>query len=92
MVAGDAVLLRSIAIRRTGPEKKTMGVVLFDEQVASGQLGLKRWREPDGRLKTMAVHFDLGFETMPGARGISRLTAKRQVFEREQLWGAPSGG
>ena len=67
-----------------------MGAVSFDDQIESGRAKLEGEREPYDRLKTMLVHFDLGFEIMPGT-GAKDLTPEQQDFQQEDL-GRTDGG
>ena len=62
--AGDADL--TITINRSDLEQTMMGAVSFDDQINSGKAKLEGNREPYDQLKIMLVHFDLGFEIMPG--------------------------
>ncbi|MDC9729065.1 MAG: alkyl sulfatase dimerization domain-containing protein [Methyloprofundus sp.] len=78
--ANDADL--SITISRTDLEKTMMGVISFDEQIKSGKAKLKGDRKVFDQLKTMLVHFDLGFEMMPGT-GAKDLTPEQKAFEQE---------
>jgi alkyl sulfatase BDS1-like metallo-beta-lactamase superfamily hydrolase len=86
--ADDADL--TITINRTDLEQTMMGAKSFDEQIASGKATLKGKREPYDALKTMLVHFDLGFEIMPGT-GAADLTPEKKTFEQEDL-GRTDGG
>jgi hypothetical protein len=47
-------------------------------------------REPYEQLKTLLVHFDLGFEIMPGT-GAKDLTTEQKPFEQEEP-GLTNGG
>ncbi|MEA1889195.1 MAG: alkyl sulfatase dimerization domain-containing protein [Pseudomonadota bacterium] len=78
--AKDADL--SITINRSDLEKTMMGAVSFDEQIKSGKAKLKGDRKPYEQLKEMLVHFDIGFEMMPGT-GAKDLTPEQKVFEQE---------
>jgi len=55
-----------------------MGAVSFNEQIAPGKAKLDVYEQ----FKTMLVHFDLGFEIMPGT-GAKDLTADQKPFEQE---------
>jgi alkyl sulfatase BDS1-like metallo-beta-lactamase superfamily hydrolase len=79
--AEDADL--TITINRTDLEQTMMGAVSFDEHIKSGKVKLKGNREVYDQLKTMLVHFDLGFEIMPGT-GAKDITPKQKPFEQEQ--------
>ena len=72
----------TITINRSDLEKTMMGVVSFDEQIKSGKAKLKGNKEPYEQLKTMLVHFDMGFEMMPGT-GTRDLTPEQKPFEQE---------
>ena len=60
-----------------------MGAVSFDEQIKSGKATLKGNRDVYEQLKTLLVHFDLGFEIMPGT-GAKDLTPEQKPFEQEE--------
>ena len=79
--ADDADL--TITINRTDLEKTMMGAVTFDDQIKSGKAKLKGNHEPYDQLKTLLVHFDLGFEIMPGT-GAKDLTPEEKPFEQEE--------
>jgi len=79
--ADDADL--TITVNRADLEQTMMGAVTFDEQIEAGKVKLEGNREPYEQLKGMLVHFDLGFEMMPGTGGTD-LTPARQPFEAEQ--------
>jgi alkyl sulfatase BDS1-like metallo-beta-lactamase superfamily hydrolase len=79
--AKDADL--TIMIDRSDLEKTMMGAVNFDDQIASGKAKLIGTRDVYEQLKTMLVHFDLGFEIMPGT-GAKDLTPGQKPFEQEE--------
>ena len=79
--ADDASL--TITINRADLEKTMMGAMSFDDQIKSGNANLVGDHKPYEELKTMLVHFDLGFELMPGT-GNSDLTPKQMPFEQEE--------
>jgi alkyl sulfatase BDS1-like metallo-beta-lactamase superfamily hydrolase len=79
--ADDADL--TITIDREDLEGTMMGSVSFDEQIASGKAKLDGNRQVYEDLKTMLVHFDLGFEMMPGT-GDADLTPEQGPFEAEE--------
>ncbi|MGB5606753.1 MAG: alkyl sulfatase C-terminal domain-containing protein [Gammaproteobacteria bacterium] len=79
--AGDADL--TITINRSDLEQTMMGAVSFDDQINSGKAKLEGNREPYDQLKTMLVHFDLGFEIMPGT-GAQDLTPAEKPLHQEQ--------
>jgi alkyl sulfatase BDS1-like metallo-beta-lactamase superfamily hydrolase len=58
-----------------------MGAVSFDEQITSGKAKFVGNRDVYEQLKSMLVHFDLGFEIMPGTGS----------FKQEEL-GRTDGG
>ena len=60
-----------------------MGAMTFDEQINAGKAKLEGNRDPYEQLKTMLVHFDLGFEMMPGTGGTD-LTPEQKPFQAEQ--------
>jgi alkyl sulfatase BDS1-like metallo-beta-lactamase superfamily hydrolase len=86
--ADDADL--TVTINRSDLEKTMMGVVSFDEQINTGKAQLEGDREPFDQLKTMLVHFDLGFELMPGT-GAQDLTPEEKPFQQEAP-GSTAGG
>jgi alkyl sulfatase BDS1-like metallo-beta-lactamase superfamily hydrolase len=86
--ADDADL--SISINREDLVKTMMGMVSFDEQIASGKAKLAGKQDIYKELKTLLVHFDLGFEIMPGT-GSADLTPDQKTFEQEEL-GWTDGG
>jgi len=79
--ADDADL--TITINRSDLEQTMMGAVTMDDQIEAGKAKLEGNREPYDQLKTMLVHFELGFEMMPGT-GSSDLTPKEKPFQAEQ--------
>ena len=79
--AEDADL--TIIINREDLESTMMGEVSFDEQIASGKAKLDGNRQVFEDLKTMLVHFDLGFEIMPGT-GTTDLTPEEKPFQQQE--------
>jgi alkyl sulfatase BDS1-like metallo-beta-lactamase superfamily hydrolase len=79
--ADDADL--TITIDREDLEKTMMGAVNFDEQISAGRAKLEGNRQVYEDLKTLLVHFDLGFEMMPGT-GARDLTPEEKPFQQEQ--------
>ena len=86
--ADDADL--TITINREDLLMTMMGAVSFDDQIKSGKAKLVGDRTPYEQLKTLLVHFDLGFEMMPGT-GAKDLTPEQKTFEQEEL-GRTDGG
>jgi alkyl sulfatase BDS1-like metallo-beta-lactamase superfamily hydrolase len=86
--AKDADL--TITIDRADLVQTMMGTVSFDNQIASGKARIEGNRDVYEQLKTMLVHFDLGFEIMPGT-GAKDLTPEGKPFEQEEL-GWTDGG
>ncbi len=86
--ADDAEL--TVTINRSDLEQTMMGAITLDEQIKSGKAKLKGDRKPLDELKTMLVHFDLGFEIMPGT-GAKDLTPEANAFQQEEL-GRTDGG
>jgi len=80
----------TITINRSDLEKTMMGAVKFDEQIKSGKAKLKGNAGVLEELKQMMVHFDVGFEMMPGT-GAKDLTPEQNDFEQEEL-GNTAGG
>jgi len=80
----------TITIDREDLVMTMMGAVSFDEQIASGKAKLTGNRYVYKELKTLLVHFDLGFEIMPGT-GSADLTPEQKTFEQEEL-GRTDGG
>lgn len=64
-------------------EQTMMGAVSFDYQINSGKAKLEGNREPYDQLKTMLVHFELGFEIMPGT-GAQDLNPAEKPLHQEQ--------
>jgi len=79
--ADDANL--TVTIDRKDLEKTMMGAVSFNEQISAGNAKLEGNRQIYEDLKTMLVHFDLGFEMMPGT-GVKDLTPEQKPFEQEE--------
>jgi alkyl sulfatase BDS1-like metallo-beta-lactamase superfamily hydrolase len=79
--ADDADL--TVAIDRKDLEKTMMGAVSFDEQISAGKAKLEGDRQVYKDLKTLLIHFDLGFEIMPGT-GAKDLIPEQKTFEQEQ--------
>jgi alkyl sulfatase BDS1-like metallo-beta-lactamase superfamily hydrolase len=79
--AKDADL--TITINRADLEDTMRGEVSFDKQIASGKAKLVGNREPYKQLKELLVHFDLGFEIMPGTAPDTPGKADMEVFEQE---------
>ena len=64
--------------------------IRFDDQIASGKAKLTGNRSVYEQLKTMLVHFELGFEMMPGT-GKAKLSPKMKPFQQGPL-GRSDGG
>ena len=79
--ADDADL--TVTINREDLVMTMMGAVSFDEQIATGKAGLDGNRDIYEQLKTLLVHFDLGFEIMPGTGGTD-LIPEQKTFEQEE--------
>ena len=86
--ADDADLI--ITINRSDLIKTMMGAVSFDEQITSGKAKIVGNRDVYEQLKSMLIHFDLGFEIMPGT-GSTDLTPEENPFKQEEL-GRTEGG
>jgi alkyl sulfatase BDS1-like metallo-beta-lactamase superfamily hydrolase len=86
--AKDADL--TITIDRDDLEKTMMGAVSFDDQIKAGKAKLEGNREVYEQLKTLLVHFDMGFEILPGT-GAKDLTPDQRPFQQEEP-GDTSGG
>ncbi|MFV1965968.1 MAG: alkyl sulfatase dimerization domain-containing protein [Pirellulaceae bacterium] len=80
----------TITIDRADLVQTMMGAVSFDDQIASGKAKLDGDREVYEQLKTMLVHFNLGFEIMPGT-GEADLSPDFATFEQEPI-GRNDGG
>ncbi len=80
----------TITINRSDLVSTMMGAVSFDEQISSGKAKFAGNRDVYEQLKSMLVHFDLGFEIMPGT-GARDLTPDENPFEQEEL-GRTDGG
>jgi len=79
--ADDADL--TVTINREDLVMTMMGAVSFDDQIKAGKATLEGNREVYEQLKTLLVHFDLGFEIMPGT-GAKDLTPEEKPFQQEQ--------
>jgi len=80
----------TITINRDDLVMTMMGAVSFDEQIAAGKAKLVGNQGVYEQLKTLLVHFDLGFEIMPGTGSVD-LTPDQNTFEQEEL-GRTDGG
>ena len=80
--ADDADL--TVTINREDLLNTMMGAMSFDDQIAAGKAKLSGNREAYEQLKTLLVHFDLGFEIMPGT-GARDLTPEQKPFEQEEI-------
>ena len=78
----------TVTINRADLEKTMMGAVSFDEQIKTGKAKLEGNRDVYEQLKTMLVHFDLGFEIMPGTK---KAEAKPDMSTFEQAPPAYNG-
>lgn len=74
----------TITIKRSDLVNTMMGAIPFDEQINSGKAKSKGNREVYKQLKSILLHFDLGFEVMPGT-GKKDLTPEQNMFEQEAL-------
>jgi alkyl sulfatase BDS1-like metallo-beta-lactamase superfamily hydrolase len=79
--AKDADL--TITIDREDLVVVMMGAVSFDQQIKAGKAKLDGNRRVYEKLKKMLVHFDLGFEIMPGT-GEADLTPKKNPYEADE--------
>jgi len=73
----------TVTINREDLVMTMMGAVSFDEQIKSGKAKLDGDRQVYEDLKGMLVHFDLGFEMMPGT-GAKDLTPAQKPFQQEE--------
>ena len=80
----------TITIDRIDLEQTMMGAVSFDEQISAAKARLEGSRQVYEQLKPMLVHFDLGFEIMPGT-GARDLTPSRTSFEQKDPGGTGGG-
>ena len=74
----------TITINRSDLEKILMGAVSFDEQIKLDEAKLKGDCKVLEQLKTMLVHFDIGFEMLPD-NGAKNLTPEQNPFEQEHF-------
>jgi linear primary-alkylsulfatase len=79
--ADDADL--TVTINREDLVMTMMGAVSFDDQIKAGKATLNGNRQVYEDLKTLLVHFDLGFEMMPGT-GAKDLTPEQKPFQQEE--------
>ena len=80
----------TITINRDDLVMTMMGAVSFDDQIASGKAKLVGNQDVYKQLKTLLVHFDLGFEILPGT-GSTDLTPDQNTFEQGEI-GRTEGG
>jgi len=73
----------TVTIDRSDLERTMMGAVTLDEQIGSGKAKLQGNRRVIEQLKAMLVHFDPGFEIMPGT-GARDLAPEQKPFEQEK--------
>ena len=86
--AEDADL--TVTINRADLESVMTGTVSFDDQIAGGKAKLAGDRQVYEDLKSLLVHFELGFELLPGT-GATDLSPELRDFEQEPL-GRTDGG
>ncbi len=79
--AKDADL--TITVNRTDLEPVMMGAVKFDDQIQSGKAKLDGNREVYEQLKSTLIHFELGFELMPGTKGPADEGPAENPFKQE---------
>ncbi len=77
-LADDADL--TISIDREYLVNTMMGAVSLDDQIKTGNANLEGNHGVYQQLKEMLVHFDLGFEIMPGT-GAKDLTPEQMLFQ-----------
>jgi alkyl sulfatase BDS1-like metallo-beta-lactamase superfamily hydrolase len=73
----------TITIDRADLEKVMMGATSFDDQIKAGKAKLVGDKKPYEQLKTMLVHFDLGFEILPGTKPATPAKATENPFEQK---------
>ena len=78
--ADDADL--NITINRSDLETVMMGAATFDKQIESGKAKLEGNKEVYKHLKTTLVHFELGFEIMPGTKKVDAKEPDMSTFEQ----------
>ncbi len=71
----------TVTINRTDLETVMMGAAKFDEQIAAGKAKLEGNRDVYEQLKSTLVHFELGFEILPGTKPAPKAVA-RNAFEQ----------
>jgi len=79
--AADADL--TITVDRSDLETVMMGAATFDEQIEAGKAKLDGNREVYEQLKSTLVHFELGFEMMPGTKTPDVEATEMNPFEQE---------
>jgi alkyl sulfatase BDS1-like metallo-beta-lactamase superfamily hydrolase len=77
--ASDADL--TITINRSDLETVMMGAAKFDDQIERGKAKLKGNRDVYEQLKSTLVHFELGFEIMPGTKKADVKEPDMDTFE-----------
>jgi alkyl sulfatase BDS1-like metallo-beta-lactamase superfamily hydrolase len=79
----------TITVNRADLETVMMGKASFDDLVAGGKAKLDGDRRPYDLLKTSVVHFDMGFQILPGTKAVPD---PRTMGSFEQTLPAPSDG
>jgi alkyl sulfatase BDS1-like metallo-beta-lactamase superfamily hydrolase len=80
----------TIRIDRSDLEFIMMGVTSFDDQIVAGKASFEGERSVYDDLKGMLVHFDVGFEMLPGTGAVD-LTPDANPFQQEEP-GRSDGG
>jgi alkyl sulfatase BDS1-like metallo-beta-lactamase superfamily hydrolase len=73
----------TITIDRADLENVMMGATSFDDQIKAGKAKLVGDKKPYEQLKTMLVHFDLGFEILPGTKPATTDSTDDGPFEQQ---------
>lgn len=81
-LADDADM--TVTINRTDLEPVMMGEITLDDQIKAGKATLTGDRKPYEQLKSALIHFEMGFEIMPGTGGAD-LSPDMNAFEQEPI-------
>jgi len=75
----------TLTINRSDLEQVMMGTKTLDEQIKNGAAKIEGNAKILEQLKTTMIHFELGFEMMPGTKAKKPLTEKMNDFEQEPV-------
>ena len=75
----------TLTINRSDLEQVMMGVITLDEQIKNGTAKLEGNAKILGQLKATMIHFQLGFEIMPGTKAKNPEIEDMNIFEQEAI-------